>query len=436
MALRSTHVEVAHSVHVVVEGLEPAREYFYRFRARDAESAVGRAKTLPAPGADVARFRFASAGCQSWEQGLFTAWRKIAEDDLDLVVHYGDYIYEHARSAVDDAGRPHVRVMPDGHPRCINLADYRRRYGLYKGDADLQAAHAAAAFVPSFDDHEVANNWAADADPRDTPAEAFLFRRAAAFQAWYEHMPVRPRSRPRGPDLLAYRNLEIGRLANLAVLDTRQYRSKQACGDGIRVGCKEAEEPQRTMLGAAQERWLAALAAIQSRDVASACAAGAAGDHRLALVLPGARHGGRRAQHGQVGWRIGRTRSHAGDVARGQRWRTRSCCPATCTLDFAFDIRQDWRQPTSPGVGVEFTATSIASGGDGRDKLETEAEILADNPHIKFIGSRRGYTRHTITPKTWRADFMALDKVSTPGGTLSTAASFVVEAGKPSLAKA
>src|SRR5262245_18760724 len=256
--LATARVEIAHSVHVEVEGLEPAREYFYRFRAGDAESPIGRVRTLPAPGADVAQLRFAAAGCQHWDSGYYTAWRRIAEESLDFVFHYGDYIYEFARSQTAFGCQPAARVMPEGFFACINLLDYRRRYALYKTDADLHAAHASCAFLSSFDDHEVSNNWAADSD-RSAPPEDFLFRRAAAFQAWYEHMPVRRRALPRGPDVLAYRHLPFGVLADIAVLDTRQYRSKQACGDGIKAGCAEADEPNRTMLGEAQETWLSAL---------------------------------------------------------------------------------------------------------------------------------------------------------------------------------
>ena len=161
----------------------------------------------------------------------------------------------------DGRRQPWPRVMPDGFPLCVNLVDYRRRYGLYKTDPDLQAAHAACAFIPTFDDHEIADNWADDSE-RATPPEAFLFRRAAALQAWYEHMPVRRAALPRGPDVRAWRAFRFGDLATMPVLDTRQHRSKQPCGDGGKANCAEAEEPGRTMLGEAQENWLARLLQI------------------------------------------------------------------------------------------------------------------------------------------------------------------------------
>jgi alkaline phosphatase D len=228
-------IEVAHSVHVEVEGLEPARDYFYRFRAREAESPIGRSRTLPVPGSDVASLRFASAGCQEWEGGYYTAWRHIADEAFDFVCHYGDYIYEGPYYAVRYDNTPVARTLPRDFGTCVTLIDYRRRYTVYKSDPDLQAAHASCPFLSSFDDHEVLNNWAGDHDPKNSPPEAFLFRRAAAFQAWYEHMPVRRRMAPRGPDMQAYRAFRFGNLADIAVLDTRQYRSPQPCGDGFKV---------------------------------------------------------------------------------------------------------------------------------------------------------------------------------------------------------
>jgi alkaline phosphatase D len=197
------------------------------------ESPVGRARTLPLPGAENKELNFAVAGCQAWEGGYYTAWRSIAEEAFDFAFHYGDYIYEHRAVATDRENRPLPRVMAEDFLACYTHTDYRRRYALYKTDPDLQAAHASCPFLASFDDHEVAGNWAAETDPRSTPADAFLFRRAAAFQAWYERMPVRCSMVPRGPDVRAYRHLRFGALADIAVLDTRQYRSTQPCGDGL-----------------------------------------------------------------------------------------------------------------------------------------------------------------------------------------------------------
>ena len=379
----------------------------------------------------MAQLRFAAAGCQHWESGYYTAWRRLAEENLDFVFHYGDYIYEFARTQTAFGGRPAVRVMPEGFFTCINLIDHRRRYSLYKTDPDLQAAHASCAFLPSFDDHEVSNNWAAEAD-RFAGPEHFLFRRAAAFQAWYEHMPVRRRSLPRGPDALIYRHLPFGKLAELAVLDTRQYRSKQPCGDGIKANCEEALDPNRTMLGEAQERWLSELLRTSNGTW---------------QVLA------QQVLFSQFDWRsfpwsrsteAGAGNMDAWDGARAARERVLSVLreksaanPVALTGDvhksIALEIKDDWRNPASRTLGVEFVSTSISSGGDGTAKLENHDAVHTDNPHLKFIGDERGYTLHTVTPKQWTADFRVVERVTTEGAPVATRKSFVVEAGRPGL---
>ena len=426
-------LESGHSVHVEIDGLEPARDYFYRFRAGGADSPVGRARTLPAPGAEVRLLKFAAAGCQSWEGGYYTAWRSVADDALDFVFHYGDYIYEYRAATVDRDNRPLPRVMPANFGSCYTLTDYRRRYALYKSDLDLQAAHASCPFLPSFDDHEVTDNWAADSDPKNTPAQDFLFRRAAAFQAWYEHMPVRRHMVPRGPDVVAHRLFRIGALADIAVLDTRQYRSHQPCGDGFKANCRAADEPGRTMLGEAQERWLADL--LRS----------ATGTWQVLA---------QQVLFSRLNWRSfswmqnsedGLHRMDAWDGATAAQGRVIDMFkpagnPVVLTgdlhMDLALEIKHDWNEAKSPCVGVEFLTTSISSGGDGTPVVKNADAILADNPHLKFVGNQRGYTRHVVTPQRWQADLRAVERVSVPGAPVATRKSFVVEAGRPGLLEA
>jgi alkaline phosphatase D len=420
-------------VHVEVAGLEPARDYFYRFRAGDAESPVGRARTLPAPGADVAQLRFANAGCQGWEGGFYTAWRRIAEENFDFVFHYGDYIYEYGRYTLDRNNRPVARAMPEGFgSSCINLLDYRRRYSLYKSDPDLQAAHASCVFLPSFDDHEVTDNWAADTDPKNTPAAAFLFRRAAAFQAWYEHMPVRRTLLPRGPDLLAYRPFSFGNLMDMAVLDTRQFRSKQPCGDGFKANCKEADEPSRSMTGEPQERWLAER--LRSTQATWQVLA------QQVLFAPMDWHsfswaGTQDADAGDMdGW-DGATaaRNRVLDMFRAMPAANPVVLTGDAHMALALELKDNPKDPNSRCLGVEFLATSISSGGDGGEALSNKDALHAQNPHLKFSGNERGYTRHTVTPKLWQADHRAVEKISTPGAPVVTRKSLVVEAGRPGL---
>lgn len=239
-----------HSVHAEVHGLRSDREYWYRFNVGGQLSPVGRTRTAPAAYRRVNEFTFAFASCQAYHEGYFTAYRHLAQDDLDLVVHLGDYIYEGGSQGT--IGRGHLPAV-----ETFSLADYRVRYGQYKSDPDLKAAHASAPWVVAPDDHDVENNWAGDHsqpdnEPDQDPA-VFRQRRAAAYQAYYENLPLRRTSMPRGSEMQVYRRLTFGNLVQLNVLDTRRYRSVQL--QCVR-GCDDRFDPARTMLGSAQEKWL------------------------------------------------------------------------------------------------------------------------------------------------------------------------------------
>ncbi|PZA10321.1 alkaline phosphatase [Rhodopseudomonas palustris] len=426
------HLELAHSVHVEIEGLEPGRDYFYRFRAGDAESPVGRARTLPAPDAKPSQLRFAAAGCQRWEGGYYSAWRAIAEDQLDFVFHYGDYIYEYGFATHDKDGAPWPRTMPKDFPACYTLTDYRRRYALYKSDPDLKAAHASCPFLPSFDDHEIANNWAGDSDPKHTPAEAFLSRRAMALQAWYEHMPVRRAQRPRGPDVTAYRGFRFGALADIAVLDTRQYRSRQPCGNGFLAGCAEAEAPDRTMLGAAQEQWLATR--LRQGDATWRVLA------QQVLFAPFDWRGfprieDRGAPVADVDTWNGATAARDRVIAMLDEAKTSNAVVLSGDLHraLALELHRDVHHPDAPAVGVEFLSTSISSVGGAPANDAALAAMYRNNPHLKLFSDQRGYTRHIVTPQQWQADYRAIDSITAPGHPAQTIGSFTIEAGRPGL---
>ena len=208
------------------------------------------------------RLRFGVCGCSHYETGYFTGYRRIAEEQFDFVFHSGDYIYE---GRADGGRNPNVVRQHQG-PEIYSIVDYRNRYALYKSDPDLMAAHASAPFLVSYDDHEVDNDYAGDLDEQGTPSELFLLRRAAAYQAYFEMMPLRRSALPTGNSMRLYRRIQFGGLIDLSVLDTRQYRSKQACGGGSKTDCAEALAADRTILGAAQEKWLFDnLAAAKSR---------------------------------------------------------------------------------------------------------------------------------------------------------------------------
>ena len=242
--------QAAHALHIDIEGLRPGRDYFYRFYAGDVVSRTGQFRTLPIK-AD--QFRIALTACQHWEHGYFSAYADLVHQAPDLVLQVGDYIYE--KSFGDG---PDVRHFPDSDP--VTLADYRARHALYKTDPHLQAAHAAAVWLAAPDDHEVENDYAGTHSAL-SESEAFLRRRANAYQAYLEHMPISlTRLTPGG--VRFHGKVDIGDLARLYLLDTRQYRSPQPRAPegrarGAVVPRAEAERSEgRSMLGAAQEAWL------------------------------------------------------------------------------------------------------------------------------------------------------------------------------------
>jgi alkaline phosphatase D len=404
--------ELGHSVHVEADGLEPERGYFYRFRTGGEASTVGRTRTAPAANARRAQLRFAFASCQHFEQGYFTAYRHMAAEELDFIVHLGDYIYEGGPAS----GRPRVHDAPE----IITLDDYRRRYALYRSDGDLQAAHAAAPWIVTWDDHEVKNNYADEFEPRGTPAAEFVKRRAVAYQAFYENLPLRRSSMPRGADLHLYRHLQFGDLLSLEMLDGRQYRSRQACGGATGPQCPEAFEAGRTMLGETQERWLA------DRVRGARTRWNALGNQ--VMVAHYDSMAGPPERFSMDNWN--------GYVAARQRLlallgQPGAGSPIVLTGDihsnWVCDLKADFSKPDSRVVASEFVCTSISSGSDGSDMTAAGQRALGENPHLRFFNGQRGYVSCTVTPERWRSDYRVVEKVTTPDSPISTRASWVVE---------
>ena len=414
--------EWAHSVHVEVQGLEPDRPYWYRFRSGDAASPVGRTRTAPPANAMVGRLRFAFASCQQYEQGYYGAYRHIVADAPDLVAFLGDYIYE------SSWGREHVRKHEAGEP--YSLDEYRARYALYKSDPDLQAAHAACPWIVTWDDHEVDNDYADDRPEDGMPKEQFLARRAAAYRAYYEHMPLPARMRPEGPDMRIYTQLGWGTLARFLVLDDRQYRSWHACPRPGRRGgsntvdlerCERLANPNRTILGRAQERWLeAALERSGARwNVLAQQTRMAQWDEK-----PGP---GRRAwTDSWDGYPAARRRllEHLGEKKVPN--------PVVIGGDVhqfnVADLKPDFDDPVSPVVASEFVGTSITSQGWPQERLD---RYLPDNPHMKLLESRfRGYVRVDVTAHEARFDLRAMESVREREAGCRTHATFIVEDGR------
>ncbi|MCP2252306.1 alkaline phosphatase D [Prauserella aidingensis] len=410
--------ELGHSVHVEVDTLRPDREYFYRFRVGGEISPVGRTRTAPEAGANLDRLAFAFVSCQNYPAGYYTAHRHLADEDLRAVVHLGDYIYE--GGATGSLGRAHAPAR-----EVVSLADYRIRHAQYRTDADLQRSHAAFPWIVTWDDHEVENNYADEISQHEGVAPRdFLVRRAAAYQAYYEHLPLRRSSVPTGPDMRIYRRLRFGTLAEFNVLDGRQYRSDQ-----VDRNSPEAQDPDRSMLGAEQERWLLdGLGASTARWnilAQQTVMARADRDPGEGLRLP---------MDNWNGYEPARQRLFDGVVERGVDNMVVITGDAHCSM--AADLKQDFADPDSRTVGAEFLGTSISSGGDGADMDRRGEQWLAANPHMKFYNQRRGYVRCTVDRDSYRADYRVVPYVTRRGAPVSTLAGFVVENGRPGVQEA
>lgn len=416
--------ELSHSVHAEIEGLLPARRYWYRFFAGDYVSQIGTVRTAPEAGAVVDKVRIGVAGCQRYEDGLYTAYQYLAaEPDLDAIFHYGDYIYEYA-GLTASGGKPAVR-MPAGTAEIYSLDDYRRRYAQVKLDPDLQAAHSAAAFLITIDDHEVDNNWAGEFDESDTPSAAFLVRRTNALQAWYEHQPVRKAQMPGWGKTQLYRRLDYGRLLRINLLDTRQFRDKQRCSVGQTSPCRTPDQvANEQFLGQAQEAWL--------RDGLS----NDIGWNLLAqqvMVMPfhypASRSAGRVNQESWSGYPEARQRLI--DDITGKGLKNVVIATGDVHKHHVGNLPVDPARLDGPVLATEFVCTSISSGGDGEALPADWAMSPAENPHNKLIDGRRGYQVFTVEPRVWTTDVRVIDRVTTPGGKISALAQFEVDPRNP-----
>lgn len=413
--------ELGHSVHVEVEGLEPDRWYFYQFKAGSEVSPVGRTRTAPAPGVMLDKLQFAVASCQHFETGYFTAYEHMVKEPLDLVVHLGDYIYEYAGK--EGRVRKHIGAEIN------SVDDYRQRISQYKMDPALQAMHAAVPWILTWDDHEFDNNYAnAVSEESGISPKDFLIRRANAYQAYYEHMPLRKSAIPRGPNMKLYRKVNFGQLLEFDVLDTRQYRSDQPCGDKSGPLCEDAFDPKTTMMGRKQEKWLKKqLTSSDSRwnvlaqQVMMACIDRDPGEERRFSVdqWPGYDTSRRRLMNFLGDEQISNPIVLTGDIHS----------------NWVNELKVDYDRPEEKTVGVEFVGTSITSGGDGEFIPDGLEGIMQDNPCLKFHSRERGYVKCMVSPDEWRSDYQAVEYVSTPGAPLITRASFVVENGQRSVRK-
>lgn len=416
--------QLGHSVHVEVDGLQPDRWYFYRFRVGNAVSPVGRTRTMPGPDVLADQVRFAVTSCQNYEQGLFTAYAQMAKDEVDLVFHLGDYIYEY------EAGR-NGKVRTHIGKEIQSLDDYRIRHSQYRLDPLLNAMHATAPWIVTWDDHEFDNNCAGDIseesgiDPVD-----FLIRRANAYQAYYEMMPIRSTCMPRGADMRLYRQSKFGRLVDFQVLDTRQYRSDQPNNDRRSPLNEDAMARAQTLLGREQRGWL-----YQNLIKSQATWNVLAQQVMMGMVnrIGDVEH----PEYSMDQWPgYSYERMELTRFMRDRRISNPVVLTGDIHCNFANELRVDDRRAEEAPVATEFVATSLSSGGNGVDAPKNMDQLLSANPCIKFHNLQRGYILCDVTKDAWRSDYRVVDQVTKPGGNTTSRAAFVVESGNPSINEA
>ena len=430
--------ELAHSVHAEVVGLESDRWYFYRFIAGDAASPVGRTRTFPAPDAKVNKLRLAYASCQRWEHGYYSAYRHMREESPDAVMFLGDYIYEYPGAA--NAVRTHSGGW------VTTLDDYRQRYALHKGDADLQAMHAACPWLVTWDDHEVQNDYAGLQAGHSSAVEPaspdnFAARRAAAYQAFDEHMPVRAsvltqalQGLATGAELRIYNRVSYGQLATFYMLDARQYKDPQPCTKDGKLGsntfdpatCAEWPAPGRSMLGAAQEAWLAGEFGKARKAT-----------HHWNVLGQQSLFGQRDFAKGpaQLMWNDGwdgypAARARLTDSLRKNEVANAVLLGGDVHENWVGHVKADYANVTSASVGVEFCGTSITSRSNSAARAKVD-EWLGENPHFLFADNKaKGYGVCEFTPGKLTTTLRAVDDVTRKDATIETLATFNVQAGR------
>jgi alkaline phosphatase D len=425
--------QLGYAVHAEPRGLQSDRWYFYRFIVGQGASAqvsdVGRTRTAPAFGARADKLRFAFASCQNWDHGYFAAYRQMVADSPDLVVFLGDYIYEYASPKKPNPNFPRRNELPTA----VTLSDYRDRYALYKSDPLLQAAHRTCPWLVTWDDHEVENDYASDrGEGIALPAE-FLARRAVAYQVYYEHMPLPASALARGlaglgqnDGLRVNQRVAWGNLASFHILDCRQYRDYQACQKPNRGGsnmvkateCDELNNPNRSMLGKPQERWLAeglALDAKQNKD--SQPWSVIAQSTLLAKINAPADKEPRIWTDGWEGY----------PFAKRRLLESMQTQPSLHPIILSGDVHLNVVANVE-GIATEFCGTSLTSQTNWHP--EREPSFYTDNPHVKYFNSdKRGYALAEVTPKLWTTTLMGVADVRDAASATAPIAQFAVERG-------
>jgi alkaline phosphatase D len=410
----------AHSVHVEVDGLDDGREYFYRFTTGSASSPVGRTRTAPKGRVNDLTFSFCS--CQKWDDGFYPAYREIAREDHDFVMHLGDYTYEYG--IANHAGPRMPNLPPEFATETVTLERYRLQHALHKTDPHLQAAHRVHPFIVVWDDHEVQNDYTGD---------PFWFsRRTNAYRAFYEHLPMREESIPRGKDMPIYRKVTWGDLAEFSMLDTRQYRSNPPSGFGEAERKPEAFDPRYTMLGPPQEQWL--LKNLERSDARW----NFVGNQVLMAELD---HDGH-APGDDLFWNDSwdgypGARNRVTEFIRRERIRNAVILTGDWHSTFANDVKENYEDPRAKTVAAEFVTPSITSNGDAEVYGPYYGPMIKFNPHIRFFdGDRHGSLKARLKRDELEVDWRIADKVGDPDAPVRTLRTFAVESGRPGIAQA
>jgi alkaline phosphatase D len=426
------HQSAAHSVHVTLYGLKANRPYWYRFFALGSQSPLGCGRTLADQNTNPQSLRLGFVSCSHYEQGYFSAYRHLAAERPDYVLYLGDYIYEYSLSNPKALVRSH-----DQSPEVTDLAGYRNRYALYRTDLDLQALHAGSTALMTWDDHEVENDYANLLSQDVGEDKDFLKRRLAAYQAYYEHMPLRRSSRLKGQNLKLYKSYRFGDLAQINMLDGRQYRSAPACplphsrrGRVVEAAaCDNRLDPKRSMLGMAQEKWL------YSQFAQSKARWNILGQDLIAASL---RQPGKNAE-GQEIWGHFTDGWDGYPATRDRLLGAIEASKLSNPVIFSGDIHSFWANevkknpfdPETKSIATEFVGSSVTANGP---PFELFQRALTENPHVRYFESRnRGYVSVTLTPKALSARYMAISDRRDLNASVSLLKSFVVESGKPEI---
>ncbi|MEU2433795.1 alkaline phosphatase D family protein [Streptomyces sp. NPDC007861] len=391
---------LGHSVHVPVSGLTANTRYWYAFKALGKTSRTGRTKTAPV-GA-VSSVRFAAANCQAFADGFYAAHLGIARENVDFVVHLGDYIYEHGQVG----GVPADHVRDHEGPAVFTVADYRRRHALYKGDPSLREAHAAHPWFLTWDDHEVANDYSGTGG-----GAPFMQRRAAAYQAWYENMPHRDAGTSALPDPEIHRVRRWGDLLELTVLDLRSYRSAQNLANG-------------TILGARQKTWL-------KQGISAAPETWHVWANSIMLSQLRGKPGGSYMFTDQWDGFLAERKEILNHV-HSSGMEDLVVITGDWHSAFVDDIRPDFDNTSSPVIGTEFTAHSVTSGAYSASWNAANGPVMgAANPHLKYFeGNRYGYDVYEVTPQRFSARMRVIADRRDPASPVTTLTTFHVDRGK------